>query len=104
MCVTGAVDDSGAMPYYAEECASMLGVTFSSGLSRSRDIVSNVYDRERERERERERGREREREREREQNEKDRGRERDTKEVKGEQERDGKNVYNNYVPIFQWCV
>ena len=28
------------MPYYAEECASMLGVTFSSGIASKRDIVS----------------------------------------------------------------
>ena len=37
----GAVDELGAMPYYAEECASMLAVTFSSGNIRvRRSIVS----------------------------------------------------------------
>lgn len=41
-CSTGAVDESGAMPYYAEECASMLGVTFSSGTASMRDIVSQM--------------------------------------------------------------
>ncbi|KAL8592817.1 hypothetical protein ACOMHN_045971 [Nucella lapillus] len=35
----GAVDESGAMPFYAEECASMLGVTFSSGIASKRDII-----------------------------------------------------------------
>ncbi|XP_059166219.1 proprotein convertase subtilisin/kexin type 7-like [Physella acuta] len=37
----GAVDDKGKMPYYAEECASMLGVTFSSGSQR--DIVTTDW-------------------------------------------------------------
>ncbi len=36
----GAVDEHGNMPYYAEECASMLAVTFSSGSYDARDIVS----------------------------------------------------------------
>jgi hypothetical protein len=35
----GAVDESGHMPYYGEECASMLAVTFSSGSSLMRSIV-----------------------------------------------------------------
>lgn len=39
----GAVDESGAMPYYAEECASMLGVTFSSGIASRRDIVTTDW-------------------------------------------------------------
>lgn len=38
----GAVDEFGQMPYYAEECASMLGVTFSSGYRR-RDIVTTDW-------------------------------------------------------------
>lgn len=38
----GAVDESGEMPYYAEECASMLGVTFSSGYNK-RDIVTTDW-------------------------------------------------------------
>jgi proprotein convertase subtilisin/kexin type 7 len=42
ICASGAVDELGAMPYYAEECASMLGVTFSSGISSLRDIVSSL--------------------------------------------------------------
>ncbi|KAK6963898.1 proprotein convertase subtilisin/kexin type 7 [Biomphalaria glabrata] len=37
----GAVDENGKMPYYAEECASMLGVTFSSGTQR--DIVTTDW-------------------------------------------------------------
>ena len=40
---TGAIDELGAMPYYAEECASMLAVTFSSGGARTRNIVSICY-------------------------------------------------------------
>ena len=37
----GAVDETGHMPFYSEECASMLAVTFSSGTGRAvRDIVS----------------------------------------------------------------
>ncbi|CAL1548277.1 unnamed protein product [Lymnaea stagnalis] len=39
----GAVDESGEMPYYAEECASMLGVTFSSGTNNKRDIVTTDW-------------------------------------------------------------
>lgn len=35
----GAVDERGRMPFYAEECASMLAVTFSSGGNRLRSIV-----------------------------------------------------------------
>lgn len=38
----GAVDEGGNMPYYAEECASMLGVTFSSGATK-RDIVTTDW-------------------------------------------------------------
>ena len=37
----GAVDEYGEMPEYAEECASMLAVTYS-GSGRSDDIVSIV--------------------------------------------------------------
>ena len=37
---SGAVDERGQMPYYAEECASMLAVTFSSGSLGKRNIVS----------------------------------------------------------------
>ena len=33
----GAVDERGDMPYYAEECASMLASTFSSGNPQGRD-------------------------------------------------------------------
>lgn len=36
----GAVDEEGKKPFYAEDCASMLAVTFSSGGPRSRSIVS----------------------------------------------------------------
>lgn len=40
MCVlAGAVDEKGRMPFYAEECASMLAVTFSSGGAKLRSIV-----------------------------------------------------------------
>ena len=39
----GAVDEDGGMPYYAEECASMLGVTFSSGTLNKRDIVTTDW-------------------------------------------------------------
>ncbi|KAH9510234.1 Proprotein convertase subtilisin/kexin type 7 [Bulinus truncatus] len=39
----GAVDENGGMPYYAEECASMLGVTFSSGTFSKRDIVTTDW-------------------------------------------------------------
>lgn len=38
-CVAGAVDENGRMPFYAEECAAMLAVTFSSGGSKLRNIV-----------------------------------------------------------------
>lgn len=38
----GAVDEQGQKPYYAEECASMLAVTFSSGGNKLRSIVSTV--------------------------------------------------------------
>lgn len=36
----GAVDEDGRMPFYAEECASMLAVTFSGGDKMLRSIVS----------------------------------------------------------------
>lgn len=36
----GAVDEEGHMPFYAEECASMLAVTFSGGDKMLRSIVS----------------------------------------------------------------
>nr|XP_020650144.1 proprotein convertase subtilisin/kexin type 7 [Pogona vitticeps] len=36
----GAVDETGSMPFYAEECASMLAVTFSGGDKLMRSIVS----------------------------------------------------------------
>ncbi|XP_033759157.1 proprotein convertase subtilisin/kexin type 7-like [Pecten maximus] len=40
----GAVDETGHMPFYAEECASMLAVTFSSGSSFSqRSIVTTDW-------------------------------------------------------------
>lgn len=39
----GAVDETGHMPYYAEECASMLAVTFSSGSSIMRSIVTTDW-------------------------------------------------------------
>ncbi|XP_071095808.1 proprotein convertase subtilisin/kexin type 7-like [Haliotis cracherodii] len=39
----GAVDEMGRMPFYSEECASMLGVTFSSGRSDERDIVTTDW-------------------------------------------------------------
>uniref|UniRef100_A0A3P9HRW2 Proprotein convertase subtilisin/kexin type 7 n=1 Tax=Oryzias latipes TaxID=8090 RepID=A0A3P9HRW2_ORYLA len=39
----GAVDEKGKMPFYAEECASMLAVTFSSGGSRLRSIVTSDW-------------------------------------------------------------
>lgn len=38
----GAVDEMGFMPFYAEECASMLAVTFSGGDKLMRSIVSNA--------------------------------------------------------------
>uniref|UniRef100_A0A667Y1K2 Proprotein convertase subtilisin/kexin type 7 n=1 Tax=Myripristis murdjan TaxID=586833 RepID=A0A667Y1K2_9TELE len=39
----GAVDENGRMPFYAEECASMLAVTFSSGGNRMRSIVTSDW-------------------------------------------------------------
>ncbi|XP_029301756.1 proprotein convertase subtilisin/kexin type 7 [Cottoperca gobio] len=39
----GAVDEKGKMPFYAEECASMLAVTFSSGGSKLRSIVTSDW-------------------------------------------------------------
>ncbi|XP_022061499.2 proprotein convertase subtilisin/kexin type 7 [Acanthochromis polyacanthus] len=39
----GAVDENGRMPFYAEECASMLAVTFSSGGKRMRSIVTSDW-------------------------------------------------------------
>ncbi|XP_044057288.1 proprotein convertase subtilisin/kexin type 7 isoform X2 [Siniperca chuatsi] len=39
----GAVDEKGKMPFYAEECASMLAVTFSSGGSPLRSIVTSDW-------------------------------------------------------------
>ncbi|XP_030632756.1 proprotein convertase subtilisin/kexin type 7 [Chanos chanos] len=36
----GAVDENGRKPFYAEECASMLAVTFSSGTGDQRSIVT----------------------------------------------------------------
>ncbi|XP_011481371.1 proprotein convertase subtilisin/kexin type 7 [Oryzias latipes] len=39
----GAVNEKGKMPFYAEECASMLAVTFSSGGSRLRSIVTSDW-------------------------------------------------------------
>uniref|UniRef100_A0A663M0E2 Proprotein convertase subtilisin/kexin type 7 n=1 Tax=Athene cunicularia TaxID=194338 RepID=A0A663M0E2_ATHCN len=38
----GAVDETGSMPFYAEECASMLAVTFSGGDKMMRSIVSTT--------------------------------------------------------------
>ena len=38
--MTGAVDEMGLMPFYAEQCASMLAVTFSSDSQELRQIVS----------------------------------------------------------------
>ncbi|XP_067910104.1 LOW QUALITY PROTEIN: proprotein convertase subtilisin/kexin type 7-like [Heterodontus francisci] len=40
----GAVDEEGRMPFYAEECASMLAVTFSSGDKMMRSIVTSDWD------------------------------------------------------------
>lgn len=42
LCVSGAVDENGRMPFYAEECASMLAVTFSSGGTKLRSIVGHT--------------------------------------------------------------
>ncbi|KAM8905022.1 proprotein convertase subtilisin/kexin type 7 isoform 1-T2 [Spinachia spinachia] len=39
----GAIDEKGRMPFYAEECASMLAVTFSSGGSKMRSIVTSDW-------------------------------------------------------------
>ncbi|KAM6959275.1 LOW QUALITY PROTEIN: proprotein convertase subtilisin/kexin type 7 [Aplochiton taeniatus] len=39
----GAVDENGWMPFYAEECASMLAVTFSSGGNKMRSIVTSDW-------------------------------------------------------------
>ncbi|XP_043974792.1 proprotein convertase subtilisin/kexin type 7 [Gambusia affinis] len=39
----GAVDEEGKKPFYAEDCASMLAVTFSSGGARSRSIVTSDW-------------------------------------------------------------
>ncbi|XP_076000128.1 proprotein convertase subtilisin/kexin type 7 [Genypterus blacodes] len=39
----GAVDEHGRMPFYAEECASMLAVTFSSGGNMLRSIVTSDW-------------------------------------------------------------
>ena len=38
--LVGAVDEIGDMPYYAEHCAAMLAVTYSSGQGMQRNIVS----------------------------------------------------------------
>lgn len=35
----GAIDEVGNMPYYAEHCAAMLAVTYSSGQGMQRNIV-----------------------------------------------------------------
>ncbi|KAM9032685.1 proprotein convertase subtilisin/kexin type 7 [Sarcophilus harrisii] len=40
----GAVDEEGRMPFYAEECASMLAVTFSGGDKLLRSIVTTDWD------------------------------------------------------------
>ncbi|KAK3107542.1 hypothetical protein FSP39_016971 [Pinctada imbricata] len=39
----GAVDETGHMPFYAEECASMLAVTYSSGTSNLRSIATTDW-------------------------------------------------------------
>uniref|UniRef100_A0A8C1YYV2 Proprotein convertase subtilisin/kexin type 7 n=1 Tax=Cyprinus carpio TaxID=7962 RepID=A0A8C1YYV2_CYPCA len=39
----GAVDENGKRPFYAEECASMLAVTFSSGSRQLRSIVTSDW-------------------------------------------------------------
>ncbi|RXN14403.1 pro convertase subtilisin kexin type 7-like protein [Labeo rohita] len=39
----GAVDENGRKPFYAEECASMLAVTFSSGSRQLRSIVTSDW-------------------------------------------------------------
>ncbi|XP_061449243.1 proprotein convertase subtilisin/kexin type 7 [Rhineura floridana] len=40
----GAVDEMGSMPFYAEECASMLAVTFSGGDKLMRSIATTDWD------------------------------------------------------------
>nr|XP_056716812.1 proprotein convertase subtilisin/kexin type 7 [Euleptes europaea] len=40
----GAVDEMGYMPFYAEECASMLAVTFSGGDKLMRSIATTDWD------------------------------------------------------------
>ncbi|XP_072835477.2 proprotein convertase subtilisin/kexin type 7 isoform X2 [Pogona vitticeps] len=40
----GAVDETGSMPFYAEECASMLAVTFSGGDKLMRSIATTDWD------------------------------------------------------------
>lgn len=42
----GAVDELGDMPYYAEHCAAMLAVTYSSGQGTQRNIVRAIHIRE----------------------------------------------------------
>lgn len=42
----GAVDELGDMPYYAEHCAAMLAVTYSSGQGMQRNIVREIHIRE----------------------------------------------------------
>ncbi|XP_050839429.1 proprotein convertase subtilisin/kexin type 7 isoform X3 [Serinus canaria] len=39
----GAVDETGSMPFYAEECASMLAVTFSGGDKMMRSIYEDRH-------------------------------------------------------------
>lgn len=39
----GAVDELGDMPYYAEHCAAMLAVTYSSGQGMQRNIVTTDW-------------------------------------------------------------
>ncbi|XP_071510432.1 proprotein convertase subtilisin/kexin type 7-like [Diadema antillarum] len=39
----GAVDEKGQMPFYAEECASLFAVTFSSGSRPQRNIVTTDW-------------------------------------------------------------
>ncbi|TWW76684.1 proprotein convertase subtilisin/kexin type 7 [Takifugu flavidus] len=39
----GAVDEKGKKPFYAEDCASMLAVTFSSGGNKLRSIVTSDW-------------------------------------------------------------
>ena len=38
----GAVDELNQMPYYAEQCAAMLAVTYSSGQGHQRNIVCSL--------------------------------------------------------------